>query len=624
MKGGVSLSGLDEELRLYFTDFDGKFKARLGRVVPTRETPSEEFGTSSPYTCRVLAEYDRDLLRLIDSGMLLAVRNFRTKEAGETRYTLMEILRFWPEHFGLMGLKDYQYYPLQFEVIEQSVSDWETSDKSTMVIQISAIPINYDLVTGENGEFRYERGFSYPVVGERVYVLNREMIRDMYNRSVLEELDFSSEETSSDPWKDPRLGTIKMFEASAENIPIYVDYDSLVRYHFGIFAFTGGGKSNMLSNILRRILIHTEDTKIVIFDISCEYPFLLMDMFADSKIPSKIILENRAENPEEFHNSIVKPKLFEDNPKVLAGMEEIFNQGKVSHFVREVLRTPTFKEFLDSVATLKADNRSKTHYVEALEEVEVFTARYMVEKGYAESDEIDREFVSRLAVEAPRIAAGFNVHDKSSLYGWFTSRGRMARYFRDMEELTGDDGLTTDAILELVEGDTRLICISISDSQTIKQLVIDLTRDILAQRKREFRVKPYVLFVWDEAQEFVANPGSVSGIDRQCSIEVERLLRQGRKYGLGGCIATQRIAHLNTSALQQLHTYFVSTLPRPYDRGLISNTFMIDKNILEKTLEFTPGEWLLSSYIATGLANVPIYIRADNAEEEIEKFLQRI
>ena len=83
------MSGLGEELRVYFTDFDGKFKARLGRVVPTRETPSEEFGTSSPYTCRVLAEYDRDLLRLIDSGMLLAVRNFRTKEAGEARYTWM-------------------------------------------------------------------------------------------------------------------------------------------------------------------------------------------------------------------------------------------------------------------------------------------------------------------------------------------------------------------------------------------------------------------------------------------------------------------------------------------------------------------------------------------------------
>ncbi|MEX2751928.1 MAG: hypothetical protein Q6366_008575, partial [Candidatus Freyarchaeota archaeon] len=191
------MSGSEEELKIYFTDFDGKFRARLGRVIATSETSSEEFGTSSPYTCRVLAEYDRDLMRLIDSGMLLAVRNFRTKEADKKRYTLMEILRFWPEHFGLRGLKDYQYYPLQFEVIEQSVGDWETSDKSTMIIQISAIPINYDLVTGENHVFGYERGFSYPVIGERVYILNKEMIKDMYNRKVLERIGFSSEETSS-------------------------------------------------------------------------------------------------------------------------------------------------------------------------------------------------------------------------------------------------------------------------------------------------------------------------------------------------------------------------------------------------------------------------------------------
>lgn len=624
MNGGVSLSGSEEELRMYFTDFDGKFKARLGRVIAASETSSEEFGTSSPYTFRVLAEYDRDLMRLIDSGMLLAVRNFKTREAGEIRYTLMGILRFWPEHFGLRGLKDYQYYPLQFEVIEQSVGDWETSDKSTMVIQISAIPINYDLVIGENEEFTYERGFSYPVIGDRVYILNKEMIKDMYNRRILEELDFSSEETSSNAWKDPRLGIIKMFEASAEDIPIYVDYDSLVRYHFGIFAFTGGGKSNMLSNILRRLLIHTKEVKVIIFDISCEYPFLLMDLFANEKIPSKIILENKADSVREFYNSIVKPKLFEDNPKVIKGMEKIFAQNKVTHFVREVIRIPTFSEFLDSVAALKSDNQSKPNYLEALNEIEVLTARHMAAKGYLESDEIDKEFAEALANAAPQIATAYNVHEKSTLYGWFTSRQRMVRYFREIEELQSGEGLNSEAIKELIEGETQLISISISDPQIIKGLVIDLTQEVLAQRKREFKVKPYILFVWDEAQEFAANPGSVSGIDRQCSIEVERLLRQGRKYGLGGCIATQRIAHLNTSALQQLHTYFVSTLPRPYDRGLISNTFMIDKNILEKTLEFTPGDWLLSSYIATGLANVPIYIRADNAEEEIEKFLNKI
>ena len=51
-------------------------------------------------------------------------------------------------------------------------------------------------------------------------------------------------------------------------------------------------------------------------------------------------------------------------------------------------------------------------------------------------------------------------------------------------------------------------------------------------------------------------------------------------------------------------------------------TFMVDKGILEKTLEFAPGEWLLSSYIATGMENVPIFIKADNAEKEIEEYLR--
>ncbi len=54
----------------------------------------------------------------------------------------------------------------------------------------------------------------------------------------------------------------------------------------------------------------------------------------------------------------------------------------------------------------------------------------------------------------------------------------------------------------------------------------------------------------------------------------------------------------------------------------ILETFMVDKGILEKTLEFAPGEWLLSSYIATGMENVPIFIKADNAEKEIEKYLR--
>jgi uncharacterized protein len=66
----------------------------------------------------------------------------------------------------------------------------------------------------------------------------------------------------------------------------------------------------------------------------------------------------------------------------------------------------------------------------------------------------------------------------------------------------------------------------------------------------------------------------------------------------------------------------LSVIAQAYDRNLASNTFTIDQGILEKMLEFAPREWLLSSYIATGIDNVPIFIKADNvAEKEIESVL---
>jgi len=75
--------------------------------------------------------------------------------------------------------------------------------------------------------------------------------------------------------------------------------------------------------------------------------------------------------------------------------------------------------------------------------------------------------------------------------------------------------------------------------------------------------------------------------------------------------------------LQQLHTFFVGTLPRPYDRNLVSSSFQIDLSILDKTLEFPPGSWLLSSYIAMGIDSVPVFVCADNAEDELKAHLSK-
>ena len=183
----------------------------------------------------------------------------------------------------------------------------------------------------------------------------------------------------------------------------------------------------------------------------------------------------------------------------------------------------------------------------------------------------------------------FKISDKAGLHAWASSRNTLFGRIKpkkgnepdeDDNEDNNNNGLTTDRIFELIEGKSRLTCISISDPYTIKELVINLTDEFLHRRKRQFKVRPYILFVFDEAQEFVADLTNSRGIDKECSQAVETLLRQGRKYGLGGCVATQRIAYLNTSALQQLHTYFVgnASIIQPFSSITVSLFAKVNPN----------------------------------------------
>jgi DNA helicase HerA-like ATPase len=612
--------------QICFTDFEGRFNGRLAAVIPRFFAAAEDTklaGTSARYQCRVKVEYQKDLMALLEEGMLLAVRNFKQTEKGLERFTLMELSRVWPEHFGLRGLSDHGYYPMQFEIIEQSEDDWQTDDKTTMMIQIDAIPINYDLVLDRKCEFTFAKGFSYPVAGCPSYVLNSEMINRIYNQKIAEKLGVDTSKTVEDARTDPRLGLIKMFEASKTSIPIYVNFEKLIRYHFGVFAFTGGGKSNLMSNILRRLLLYNSDAKVVIFDISCEYVFLLLDMLADPNVSSKVILEYKIDSLEQFFNSVVKPREFETDERTKAGLQCIIDRGRLAYYVKPRQQVPTYGQFMSELGDQRKASVDRPHYMNAIDRINSAVLEYVEEHGLSENQEVDEEFVEYISEVSATAVEEFKVSDKSGLYAWATTRSSLSNLIRKRRTREDDvkGGLTVEKIRELLEDKTtRLVCISISDPYAIKDLAINLTQALLARRKRRFLVKPHVLVVFDEAQEFIAS--NASGIDAKCSAHVETLLRQGRKYGLGVCIATQRIAYLNTNALQQLHTYFVGTLPRPYDRQLISETFMIDKGILEKTLEFAPGEWLLSSYIATGMENVPIFIKADNAEREVEKYLR--
>jgi hypothetical protein len=615
---------LETELNEQFTDLDGRFEGRLATVYALRRTDisAETTGFSAKYECRVKAQYQKDLMGLLEEGMLLAVRNFKAKKYGGKRFTLLEVSRIGPEHFGLRGLSEQSYYPYQFEIIEQSVADWDTDDKATMMIQLSAIPLNYDLIL-DGTEQRYIKGFTYPVVGERVFILNKDTIHRMYNRQLLDELGLVWNEkiaTTFEARKDPRVGTIKMFQEEEGAVPIYVSFERLVRYHFGVFSFTGGGKSNLLSNILRRIIYHSKKTKTVIFDISMEYPFLLQDVFVDKTINSKIITEVPVTDADHLRKIIVTPRGFEKYD-LTQNLENILSQGKLGHYAEAGRPPPTFENILEQVRLLEKGEGDKQVNLDAIHEIEEKVLDWLRDNRAERFNVVTPEFLDYLQSVATNAVEKFKVWKNGSLAAWAATRSELKSSLSRTAKTVDKSAYTTEKLLGLLDGDTRLLCLSVAEPNIIKKLAIDLSTEMLRRRKREFQVEPQILFVFDEAQEFIPAYDKARGIDLTCTNRIETLLRQGRKYGLGGCVATQRIAYLNTNALQQLHTYFVGPLPRPYDRSLVSSTFTIDQEILEKTLEFAPGQWLLSSYIATGMENVPIFITADNSEKELKRVI---
>jgi len=610
-----------------FTDFDGVFDGVLARVasIPANYT-SEWAGSAARYECKIKIRYNKELMAQLEEGMMLAVRNFRgqserAKKEGIQRYTVMVVSKVWPLHYGLGGVRDSHYYPLQMEIIEQTVPDWDTDDQSTMMIHMTAIPINYDLVIDTNGKVHFKKGFSYPLIGDKVHVINLETVDMIYNSRVKEAIGFDGDPLAEDPKDNPRVGVLRMFMESDRLVPIYVDLHKLVRYHFGVFSFTGGGKSNLLSNLFRRLTYHAEDTKIVIFDISCEYPFLLSDVFSDASIPTKIILDEEPKNADNFARAIVKPRDFEDDPKANDALRELYDKGIVTFYNKPLTRIPTYAGLLDEMSSLRADNSGSPTYVQAIDEAMSAVHGWMEEYDKETHEELDPTFVDMFHDAASKAMQKYSVHEKSKLFAWGTTRDSLKDAISRAKKATSK-GVTVKDILRMLSGPERIICISIADPETIRELVIRITNAALRYRKKSFEIKPHLLFVFDEAQEFI--PSSASGQTAQCSAAVERLLRQGRKYGLGGTIATQRIAYLNTNIMQQLHTFFVGTLPRPYDRTVVSSSFQIDLSILDKTLEFPPGSWLLSSYIATGLDNVPVFISADNSEDILREHLASI
>jgi len=596
----------------------------VGRLLWAEPDPNTRF----KYT--IWFDYTRKLVNELREGDLVAVPNFATDSNG-VRYSILQLVTVMPRHYALgTDIKDLKSYPgFVMQAAKSASADWteqetESYEDTTKII-CEAVPTNLEYDENNSEEpIQPERAMA--MVGKDVYILTSEMTEKIFNRGIN---------------KDVENVIIVGNLIRDRNVKIYVRVEDLIKTHFGIFGFTGVGKSNLVSTLVSNLLSTGQPIKIILFDLMDEYTGLLIDQLLlykgkiiclGEKTLMKPVFEYVNGNSMDLDfaaNTFLKNLLL---PKGLKGekakfkplIKELLQNGRIK--ILEERFTKTVEDFLNEVwPDVEGQLRSsiKKGKLNKMKE-DVFGNNLKDEL----TPKLAQEFINKLGFGEFRSQSIDSVTEvlkdsdlkeriqytlieplKQVVESSETQISKNAKI--DMKEIIND---LND------ENKPSLYIVTSHDPQKVRRFANNLGRYLFWNRRLKGLISPLVLFIFDEADQFI--PGKPRSESEELSKSaIETLTRRGRKFGIGVGIATQRSAYLDTNIMGQLHTYFISKLPRKYDRDVVGEAFSLSPEQFTQTFKFQKGQWLLVSHEATGI-DMPIPIQAPNAEDRIREYLK--
>jgi hypothetical protein len=582
-------------------------------------------------------QYARSFVSKIREGDFVAVRSF-ISEAGSEVFSILELSSVLPIHYALgTSASDIEraYPGFVEEAAKSARQDWEQEEpeEETTKIKCTAIPTGIQLRFQPGGDPAIEDDQSLPMVGEEAHLLTDELMEQVVNRGIKE---------TSVPVVIPGQLVLN------PRVSVLVKVEDLLKTHFGIFAFTGAGKSNLVSTLVARMMELTSQTvKVVLFDMMSEYHVLLSDLLHKYDTAFMVILDQESvpggrstidylqsgSGVDLAAKAISRVALLpaELNP-ARGSFEKCFKSilelGKLKILDIQLpspreLRQSLYDSVKGNIGTVRQfilawiDRVTQTDKMtfDGVNNLIMELNDYITQSQFPSTDVqhgID-------GTETPRMVslshAAKNVVSvmKATLQSTLPSESRPPDRAR-IEEKHLVDMLCTD------DGKPSLFVVQSDRDDELRMASARLISKVFSRRRSEGLTRPLVLFVYDEADEFIPSEGGDESFAASISA-AETLARRGRKFGMGLAIATQRVAYLNTKILGQPHTYFVSKLPRKYDRDVMAQAFGASEDMLNRTLGFTKGQWLLVSYDATGLQNVPVPVKLPNANDRIKEHL---
>lgn len=429
--------------------------------------------------------------------------------------------------------------------------------------------LTVQLVGEKIGEDDFEKGVgTYPTINDEVHLVIEKDLFDIYGK------------------KD--AGSVEIGKhSSSENLSVYTDIHKLILRHCAILGSTGSGKSNTTVSILKAILDDYKGSRVVLVDPHGEYASAFPD--------AKVFKINDAANPlfipfwlmnfDELAYFLVGAKPTDDQRVEYRLFREIVTNFKKENF--KLTSGDINPDFITADSPIPFSPRKlwwemnwwlNASFQTTKKDEQNKANSFMENEGDFENL-IGAKFTSHLTTanaNPPHVTQHkeFYTYEKKIL-----SRLKDSRYdfLFNPGEFKGVTG--TKDLCSLLNGwigsDSKL---AILDLSGVPFEVLDITVGLITRfiydsmfwgRNEAYTGKQRpLLLAYEEAHTYLNKNDNNS----YSKFAVEQVFKEGRKFGLGALVISQRPSEISETILAQVGTFIALRLTNSGDQSIVKSS----------------------------------------------------
>jgi uncharacterized protein len=423
------------------------------------------------------------------------------------------------------------------------------------------------LVGEKIGDNEFEKGIgTYPTINDEVHIVIERDLFDIYGKR---------DEGSIEVGK----------HSSSENLSVYVDLHKLVLRHCAILGSTGSGKSNTAVSIIKAILSDYTGSRIVLVDPHGEYASAFPDarVFKIKDEQNPLFIPFWLMNFDELAFFLVGAKPSDDSRPEYRKFREFITEFKKEN---NVLRSGVVDQNLITADSPIPFSIKKLWWKMNWLLNATFTVSNKDDQSEATANQIGiGNFENLVAATFTPYALNNQSPFKSKHTEFFAYEKKLLSRIKDSRfdflfnpgnfSGTNDARDLHDLLIDWIASPSKL---AILDLSGVPFEVLDITVGLITRfiydsmfwgRSEAYTGKNRpLLLAYEEAHTYL-NKNDNNSYSKQA---VEQVFKEGRKFGLGALVISQRPSEISETILAQVGTYISLRLTNSGDQSIVKSS----------------------------------------------------